>query len=128
MFSIVLPWKNPRWIIAFVAILMLDAAIVFGVVRFAQVKPSTVIACIAILTDVGILVWFRQSAFRNRRALSDVLMLYLGGGIVLVGCWILYEHSETVIALFLMLVVVLSQRIWGRTLLKKLQAEYEKEK
>jgi hypothetical protein len=57
-----------------------------------------------------------------------VVMLYLGGGIVLVGCWILYEHSETIIALFLMLAVVLSQRIWGRTLLTKLPAENEKEK
>ncbi len=123
-----LPWKNPRWIMAFVAILIVDAVIVFGVARFAHVKASTVFACVVILTYLGVFVWFRQSAFRNRKALRDVLMIYLGGGIVLAGSLILYEKSETGIAVLLILIVFLSRRIWGRPLLKKLQAENEEQK
>jgi len=128
MFSIVWPWKNPRWIVAFVAILIVDAAIVFGVARFTQLHPSTVFACVVILTNLGIFVWFRQSAFRNRRALGHVLIVYLGGGILLACSWILYEKSQTGIAVLLILIAVLSRRIWGRTLLKKLQAENQNQR
>jgi hypothetical protein len=122
----VLPWKNPRWIKAFAAILFVDGAIVFGVARFAQINPLTVLACVVILTDIGIFVWFRQSAFWSRAALRNALMVHLGGGIILAGSWILYEKSGTSIALLLILIVFLTHRIWGRPLLKKLQAENEK--
>jgi hypothetical protein len=53
-------------------------------------------------------------------------MVHLGGGIILAGSWILYEKSGTSIALLLILIVFLTHRIWGRPLLKKLQAENEK--
>jgi len=124
----VLPWENPRWIVAFVAIIVADAAIVFGVARLTQVKASTVFACVIILTDIGVLVWFRQSAFRNRKALRDLLMVYLGSGIVLAGSWILYDKSQTGIAVSLILIVLLLRTIWRRPLLKRLQAENEKER
>jgi len=122
----VLPWKNPRWIKALVAILIVDGALVFGVPRLAQVKPLTVLEWIAILTDIGILAWFRQSVFWSRTALRNVLMVHLGGGIILVGSWMLYEKSESNIALFLILIVFLTRRIWGRPLHKKLKAENDK--
>ena len=128
MFDIVLPWENPRWIVAFVTIVVADAAIVFGVARLTQVKASTVFACVIILTDIGVLVWFRQSAFRNRKALRDLLMVYLGSGIVLAGSWILYDKSQTGIAVSLILIVLLLRTIWRRPLLKRLQAENEKER
>lgn len=113
---------------AFVTIIVVDAAIVFGVAQLAQVKASTVFACVIILTDIGVLIWFRQSAFRNRKALRDVLLVYLGSGIVLAGSWILYDKSESGVAASLILIALLSRTVWRRPLLKRLHAENEKEK
>jgi len=126
-FDIVLPWQNPRWVMAFVAVLLVYAAIVFGVVHFAQVRVFTAVACAVILTDAGILVWFQQSPFRRRKALRDALLFLLSGSIIVAGSLILYERSKAGIAILFILIVLLSRSVWGRALFKKLQAENEKE-
>ena len=73
-------------------------------------------------------MWFSQSKYRGRKALRDVLVVFLGSGIILATLGILYEKSETTVAGLLILVVVLARMIWRRPLLKKLRAENEKEK
>lgn len=90
-----LPWKNPRWVVAFVAILIVQMAVVFGLVHFAHVKLLTSCACVIIINNIGLLAWFRQSAFWQRKALRDSLMAALGRGIAAAGSWIFYERSET---------------------------------
>jgi hypothetical protein len=124
----VLPWQNPRWIRAFAAILIIEGAIVFGLVRFAHTSLLWACECLVILTSFGQLVWFSQSKYRGRKALRDVLVVFLGSGIILATLGILYEKSETTVAGLLILVVVLARMIWRRPLLKKLRAENEKEK
>lgn len=123
-----LPWQNPRWIRAFAAILIIEGAIVFGLVRFAHTSLLRACECLVILTSFGHLVWFSQSKYRGRKALRDVLVVFLGSGIILATLGILYEKSETTVAGLLILVVVLARMIWRRPLLKKLRAENEKEK
>jgi uncharacterized membrane protein YfcA len=73
-------------------------------------------------------VWFRLTPFWGRKALRDVLLVTLGGAIVVACTWILSEKFDTVAAESLLLIVVLVRMIWRRPLLKKLQAENEKEK
>ena len=123
-----LPWQNPRWIKALAAIVIIEGAIVFGLVRFAHTSLLRACECLVILTSFGHLVWFSQSKYRGRKALRDVLVVFLGSGIILATLGILYEKSETTVAGLLILVVVLARMIWRRPLLKKLRAENEKEK
>ena len=123
-----LPWENPRWIKAFVAILILDVVLVFGIVRFTEIKLLLAFACVGILTDISLLVWFFQSEFRNRKAVRDLVVVFWGGGIVLACSIILYEKSETTLAALLILIAFLSRRIWSRYLLRNVRAEIDKEK
>jgi hypothetical protein len=123
-----LPWKHRRWLVAFVAILTLGGAAVFGLVGEAHLRPLTACACVVILVNASILVWFRQTPFWGRKALRDILILSLGGGIVLACSWILCEKYDTFVAGLFFLTVFSLRMIWRRPLLKKLRAENEKEK
>jgi hypothetical protein len=122
------PWKNPRWVIAFVSILIMQGAVVFGLVRIAHVKLPVSCACVIILSDIGILVWFRRSVFWRTKAIRDVIIVLMGTGIVLAGCSVLYEKSESGAAALLILGVVLVRMVWRKPLLKRLRAENEKQK
>jgi hypothetical protein len=123
----VVPWKNPRWAVAFVAILIVQGTIVFGLVRFAHVRLFISCACVIVLSDIGVLVWFRRSVFWRTKAVRDVVIFLMGTGIVLAGCSVLYEKSESGAVALLILAVVLARMIWRKPLLKKLRAENEKQ-
>ena len=80
-FIVVAPRENPRWIRAFFVVLIADGAIVYGIVQLAHVSLLIALALVTILTETGILVWFIQSPFRNRKALRNVLLVSLAKGL-----------------------------------------------
>jgi hypothetical protein len=125
---IVLPWENPRWIRAVVAILIVNVAIVFAISRLIQMKPLIVVAWVVILSNSGFLVWFFQSPYRNRKTLRNMLLVVLGGGALIECLAILFEKFKTIYLVIPFLIILLSRSIWGRPLLKRLQAEIEQEK
>lgn len=120
------PWENPRWIRAFFVVLIADAAIVYGIVRFFNVSPLIALALVTVLTEIGIFVWFIQSPFSNRKALRNVLLVSLGKGLGVACSLILFAKSESALAGLAILITLLS-RIWSRPLFAKLRAENERE-
>jgi FtsH-binding integral membrane protein len=125
----VLPWENPRWIRAFVAILIANVAIVFAFSRFTQIKPLIALAWVVILSNLGILVWFVfQIHFRNRKTLRNTLLVFVGGDALIACSAILYVRSKTLYAVIPILIILVLRRFWGPPLIEKLQAEIEQEK
>ena len=122
-----LPWKNPRFLVAFALISLAVAAVVFGVWRLTHLRPMVILAYTVIFGNLGILVWFFQSQFAQRKTLRNVLLAYLGAGILCMVSILLFEASERNYALSLLLAGFLVQWFIGRPQAKKLRAEIHRE-